>query len=353
MTNMAEAEAVFKTKGETSMKNTWKKVLLAGLSATLFLAGCGGGNPDKTKKSDLPTRKKISTPIAATFKVKDRESQIYEYTGLTFKDRTIMTEIMGATDNTIYFFGYDPKVKKYTHVLRQIRYKDEKISDMKVIDPRAAWTSRMFISNGTVYDFHKPGDYANEPKGKKSSAYWHYYDGHTMQPTKLFKSVTPINQGKDVVYEHRFAYYSGTLDKGTITEGKKIISMSDVQKDRMIIKNTWADSDGFYLMGTKKEKDGKYFTLVRHYSMDGKLLNTFEGPLNDNQGGYAVTEHRVVFGTKDGEFWVYNKKSGELLGKGATNPKLGSKLLVPLKNDCILMLHEVSGLEAKLYRIDL
>lgn len=54
------------------MKKNWKAALLAGLSLCLFLAGCGGGGGGGTPakpKSDLPERKKISTPVASSFKV--------------------------------------------------------------------------------------------------------------------------------------------------------------------------------------------------------------------------------------------------------------------------------------------
>ena len=74
------------------MKKNWKAALLAGLSLCLFLAGCGGGRTPAKPKSDLPERKKISTPVASSFKVDGRTVNIYEFTGLTFKDQTLWTE---------------------------------------------------------------------------------------------------------------------------------------------------------------------------------------------------------------------------------------------------------------------
>lgn len=335
------------------MKKSWKSVLLAGLSLCMLLAGCGGGGGTPQKpKSDLPERKKLSTPVAANFKVDGRDVNIYEYTGLIFKDQTLWTETLAVNGDRIYFFGFDNKDKAYRTKLRSVRYKNETLSDLAVLDERATWRYRLVVSNGTVYDWHQKGDYGKEKN--PSPYYWHYYDGKTMVPTNLVMSLTAIDQGKDVIYIQGTDYWTGTLDKGTITKGKKLFSRVEAGKDGLSIKAQWADKDGFYLMGYRKNDQGEYYNLVRQYSLkDGQLLQTFEGPPSKGGGGYAVTEHRVVLGEEGGKYWIYSKKDGKLLGKGQTEPKLSAEILTPMKNDSILIYRRINRSEAKLYRMDL
>lgn len=336
------------------MKKNWKSALLVGLSFCLLLAGCdsGGGGTLGNAQSDLPERGKISTPVAASFNVDGRDVNIYEYTGLTFKDQTLWTKTLAVDGDQIYFFGFDNKDKNYRTKLRSVRFQDETLSDLKVLDERANWRDKLVVSDGTVYDWHSKGDYNQEEK--TSSSYWHYYDGKAMVPTDLGMSLTAIDQGKNVIYVQGPDYWLGTLDKGTFTKEKKLVSVMDVKKDGLTIKARWADKDGFYLMGDLKNDKGDYYNVIRQYSLnDGQLLQTFEGPPMKEGRGYAVTEHRVVMGQEGGIYWIYNKKDGKLLGKAQTEPKLTMEILTPMKNDSILIYLRISRSEAKLYRMDL
>ena len=338
------------------MKITWKQTLLGALTLCVLASGCGGsgggGTPEKPK-SDLPERKKISTSVASSFKVDGRTVNIYEYTGLTFKDQTLWTEKLAVDGDRIYFFGFDNKDKTYRTKLRSVSYKDEKLSDLKVLDGRANWRYRLVVSNGTVYDWHKKGDY-NSIKTNSPDC-WHYYDGKTMVPTDLRgMTLVPIDQGKDVVYTEGSDYWIGTLDKGKLTKGKKLLSGTEAKKDGLSLKGQWADKDGFYLMGYLKNDKGGYYNVVRQFSLkDGKLLQTVEGPPTEESRGFAVTEHRVVLGQKGGIYWIYSKKDGKLLGKAQTEPKLTMEILTPMKNDSILIYRRINRSEAKLYRMDL
>ena len=340
------------------MKKNWKAAFLAGLSLSLCLslAGClgggGGGTPGKPK-SELPERKKISTPVASSFKVDDRTVNIYEYTGLTFRDQTLWTETLAVDGDRIYFFGFDNKEKTYRTKLRSVRYQDETLSDLKVLDGRALWRHRLVVSNGTVYDWHKKGDY--KTTRDKSPEFWHYYDGKAMVATNLTgMSLIPIDQEKDVVYTQGANYWIGTLDKGNLTQGKQFLSGEEIRKAPINLKKRWADKNGLYLMGYTKNDKGEEYNVVRQFSLEnGQLLQSFEGPPTKEGRGYAVTEHRVVMGQKGGIYWIYNKKDGKLLGKFKTEPKLTMEILTPMKNDSILIYRRINRDEAKLYRMDL
>ena len=72
----------------------------------------GGGTPEDPN-ADLPVRKKISTPVASSFKVDGRTVNIYEYTGLTFKDQILWTDTLAVDGDRIYFFGFDTKDETY------------------------------------------------------------------------------------------------------------------------------------------------------------------------------------------------------------------------------------------------
>ena len=125
------------------MRKTWKQILLGALTLCVLASGCGGGNggggnggggtPDDPN-ADLPVRKKISTPVASSFKVDGRTVNIYEYTGLTFKDQILWTDTLVVDGDRIYFFGFDTKDETYRTKLRSVSFKDETLSDLKVLD---------------------------------------------------------------------------------------------------------------------------------------------------------------------------------------------------------------------------
>ena len=169
-------------------------------------------------------------------------------------------------------------------------------------------------------------------------------------------TLIPIDQGKDVVFTQKRDYWTGTLDKGTLTKGKELLTAEAIRKAGLNIKKQWADKDGLYLMGYMKNDKGENQNVVRQYSLqDGQLIQSFEGPLTKEGRGYAVTEHRVVLGQEGGIYWIYRKKDGKLLGKFKTEPKLTMEILTPMKNDSILIYRRISREkgEAKLYRMDL
>ena len=338
------------------MKIAWKQTLMSVLALCFMASGCGGGGggetPAQKPKSDLPVRKEISTPVASSFKVDGRTVNIYEYTGLTFKDQTLWTQSLAVDGDRIYFFGFDNKDKEYRTKLRRVHYKDETLSGLAVLDERANWRDRIVVSDGKVYDWHRKGDYSKEKKS--SASFWHYYDGKAMVATDLTTSMTAIGQGKKVVYVAGPNYCLGTLDKGSIIKEKELMPVMEVKKDGFNIKGHWADKDGFYLMGYLKNDKGENTNMVRQYSLDdGKLLQTFDGPPTKEGHGFAVTEHRVVMGQEGGRYWIYSKKDGKLLGKAQTEPKLTMEILAPMKDDSILIYRRLNRSEAKLYRMDL
>ena len=342
------------------MRKTWKQILLGALTLCVLASGCGGGNggggTPEDPNADLPVRKKISTPVASSFKVDGRTVNIYEYTGLTFKDQILWTDTLAVDGDRIYFFGFDNKDETYRTKLRSVSFKDETLSDLKVLDERAYWRDKLVVSNGTVYDWHKQGDYKSREK-KNEASYWHYYDGKTMVPTDFTgTTLIPIDQGKDVVFTQKRDYWTGILDKGTLTKGKELLTVEAIRKAGLNIKKQWADKDGLYLMGYMKNDKGENQNVVRQYSLqDGQLIQSFEGPLTKEGRGYVVTEHRVVLGQEGGIYWIYRKKDGKLLGKFKTEPELTMEILTPMKNDSILIYRRISREkgEAKLYRMDL
>lgn len=337
------------------MRNNWKKVFLAGLSVCLLLAGCGGGGE---KNAGPPTRQKINTPAVASFKIKDRDVNIYEYTGVDFKDRALWTESLAVTDDSIYFFGMATGKDKGKAQLNRVHYKDEKISDFQTLDPMAFWRNKLLVSGGDVYYYRPNGSY--DPEARSNKANWNFYDGKAVQGTDLTGSMASIDGGKNVIYYNgKDMWATGTLDKGKITPGQDLVSTADVNQGDINIQKVWADQDGFYVAGSVKKDDGKYYMVVRQFdNQKGTLLRTFEGPLTDNSGDSAVTEHFVVFaektkGTKGSAFQVYDKKSGTLLGTGTDATVPTGEVMVPMKNDSVLIYSRVNRSEAKLYRMDL
>ena len=87
------------------MRKTWKQILLGALTLCVLASGCGGGKggggTPEDPNADLPMRKKISTPVASSFKVDGRTVNIYEYTGLTFKDQILWTDTL-AVDGDLF-----------------------------------------------------------------------------------------------------------------------------------------------------------------------------------------------------------------------------------------------------------
>lgn len=320
-------------------------------------SGCGGGNTGKpdSAKTFLPEREKISTPVAASFNLNGRDVNIYEYTGLTFNNQSLWTKSLAVTDDTIYFFGTDRSDPVYQTKLRSVHYKGETLSDLKDLDPQADMRDHLMISNGLVYEWRLKGDYKKTgKKGDRPS--WHYYDGTQVVPTDLKNMIASIDGSKDVIYDRGKEYWTGTLDKGTLTPGRKVTDIAQIKADKFDFFgiSLWADKDGMYIFGTMKNDKGESYNVIRQFSLkDGSLLHAFEGPLNKNSGSWAVTGHCVVLGEKGGTYWVYNKQDGTLMGKGQTKPALTPYLMVPMKNDSILIYREVSGTEVKLYRMDL
>ena len=69
-------------------------------------------------------------------------------------------------------------------------------------------------------------------------------------------TLIPIDQGKDVVFTQKWDYWTGILDKGTLTKGKELLTVEAIRKAGLNIKKQWADKDGLYLMGYMKKRQG-------------------------------------------------------------------------------------------------
>ena len=307
----------------------------AALLAVSLLAGCGGGG----KSSDGSGAPKVETPKSTptmTFKFGSHEAKVYELAGVDLRNN-INTWELGVLGNDVYFQcgRKPPRMGKVT-------LKGETLSD--------------FTDLGETDDNHTiaMNDKAVLWKGPKDALV--VYDGKTAKvggkwPGQLLAKVGGGISGRDEFY---------FLNGKTLKMGKlKDASIKDVTEIIPDLTKTSPDFKGAQFFAVASDKDDVYVRTVLQkpgqnkkvpvlvaFDKKGKELRRYEG-MEGSRKGFCVTDKYVIFADPEGNFRVFEKKSGNKLGEGKIT--FGVFALATVKGNSIIAYDE-SG--KKLYRID-
>ena len=318
-----------------NLKRKLLSAAAAGLLAVSLLAGCGGGGGN-SGGSGAP---KVETPKTAptmTFKFGSHEAKVYELTGVDLRNN-INTWELGVLGNDVYF----QCGRKPPH-MGKVTMKGETISD--------------FTDLGETDDNHTiaMNDKVVLWKGPKDALV--VYDGKTTKVGGKWPGQLLAKVGGGISGREEFYFLGGKkLKMGKLKDG----SIKDVQE---IIPDLTATSPDFknaqfYPVASDKDEifvrsilqkpgQNKKVPVLVAFDKKGKELRRYEG-MEGSRKGFCVTDKYVIFIDPDGNFRVFEKKSGKKLGEGKIT--FGVFALATVKGNSIIAYDESAK---KLYRID-
>ena len=339
------------------MQNTTlAKRVLAGLAAGLLsaslLVGCGGDgksggsgapqNPPKTEaKLNVPSRAPVATPPTMTFKFGETEAKVYELTGVDLK-KVIRTGGIVKLGDDVFFHTDTSGEDKESHI-NKVTVKGETLSNLADlgmsgdIDELATngktvlWqTSRKEVEKDSIaiYDGKERtigGKWPGSIMGDPETGEFVVIRGHKLKIAKLENG-----EMKDV--KTLIEDYSKTSPDFKMVIFKPVC----VSKGEIFIR--------YY--APKKEGEKDHTPMLIAFDKEGKELRRYEG-IKELARGWAVTENYVIHTGSKGDFRVYERQSGKLLGDAKIEMRPFA-LWTATGNDVIVY----DDRAKKLYRID-
>ena len=307
----------------------------AGLLAASLLTGCGGGGGNSSG-GGAP---KVETPKTAptmTFKFGAHEAKVYELTGLDLRDR-INTWDLGVLNGDVYF----QCGRKPPH-MGKVTLNGETISD--------------FADLGETDENHTiaMNDKVVLWKGQKDALV--VYDGKTTKVGGRWPGQLLAKVGGGISGREEFYFLGGkALKKGKLKDAsfKDVeVIVQDLTKASPDFKNAQfypvaSDRDEIFVRTIlQKPGQNKKVPVLVAFDKKGKELRRYEG-MEGSRKGFGVTDRYVIFADPNGNFRVFEKKSGKKLGEGKIT--FGVFALATVKGNSIIAYDE-SG--KKLYRIE-
>lgn len=332
-------------------KSKLARPIVAGLAACLvsasLLVGCGGNDapnnapnnePPKAAAPAKPPRGEVATAPSMTFKFGNEEAKVYELTGIDLKDLIRTGKIVTMGDDIFFHTDSSREEDKKSHT-RKVTMKNETITNLVDLGPSGDIDELATNGKVTIWETGVGG----EDKNKLV-----IYDGKEAKVSGKWHSLLVGEPGSD-----EFWYIRGDdlivakLSDGDLTEPKVVIKgMSNLPGyDSAGLKPICIDQGEIYIRRVTKA-EGKYSHVLVAFDKNGKELRQYEG-LTELPRGWAVTENYVIHTGSKGDFRVFDRKTGEVIGDAKIEMRPFA-LWTKTGNDVIVYDDRAD----KLYRID-
>lgn len=283
----------------------------------------------------LPEREEVITEPTFTFTFGDKEAKGFELPGvdLTGKEdaNKVRTSSLAIMKGDAYFYlDTKPKIS-----LAKVRLDGETISDLTIVGD--GYAINELTTNGDVVLF------------KDKDKILNVYDGKELKKGEKCHLFNPyVAPGsKDVYYMQGHKLKKATLDGVKITGDQDVVDFEQFEKENGLSVSLFSIEGGVIFLRSEIKKDGKRIPLLLAMNQDGNPICRFEG-LDELPRDWAVTNNYVIHSGSKGNFRIYDKASGKLLGDAHVDNIHPFVLQTMQGNDVMVY----DDRDHKLYRID-
>ncbi|MCR5660595.1 MAG: hypothetical protein K6G50_00505 [bacterium] len=287
-------------------------VMVGCLTVTLFTACTEKPKTDNgeapqaveiTETTVVPERAEVATEPSFTFKAGDKEVKGYELKGVDLtgdedKNHKIRTGAVAAMNDQAFFYvDSEPQIS-----LAKVKINGETISDFEIVSDGYAISELCGNGNVVVFrdkdrnlaiyngrgDLNKGGECSiSDFFGVPGSNEFYYMDGHELKAANL----------------------EGTA----LANERVVIDLEPFENaNNLSVELLAVDGDVIYLVSEIEKENGRTPILLA-IDKEGKEIRRFEG-LEESPRDWAVTNNYVIHSAKTGNFRIYDKASGKLLG---------------------------------------
>ncbi len=284
----------------------------------------------------VPERAEVSTAPTFTFKFGDVEAKGYELPGvdLTGKDdknNKIRSSAVAVMNGDLYFYLDSKPVMS----LAKVKLDGETIADLTTVSD--GYAINELTTDGNVVIF------------KDHDKVLNVYDGKELKKGEKCHKFNPlaVPGTNDIYYMQGNKIKAATLEGANLTNDREIVDLEQFKNDSGLSFGLFAvDGDVFFLRSEIKKEKGRMPILIA-MSKEGKEICRFEG-LDELPRDCAITTNYVIHCGSKGNFRVYDKASGKLLGDAHVDD-IRPFVLYTIKGNDVLVLDDRSN---KFYRID-
>ncbi len=289
-----------------------------------------------TEKIPIPERDEVSTAPAFTFKFGDIEAKGYELKGVDLagkdgKSNKIRSSVVAFMHGELYFYLDSKPVMS----LAKVKMDEETIADLTTVSD--GYAINELTTNGDVVIF------------KDHDKVLNVYDGNELKKGEKCHKFNPlaVHGSKDIYYMQGNKIKASTLDGANLTNDRDIVDLEKYKNDTGLSFGLFAiEGDVFFLRSEIKNDKGRTPILIA-INKDGKELCRYEG-LEELPRDWAITTNYVIHCGSKGNFRIYDKSNGKLIGDAHVED-IRPFVLSTLQGNDVLVLDDRSD---KFYRID-
>lgn len=283
----------------------------------------------------VPERAEVSTEPTFTLTFGDKEAKGYELPGVDLSGKEdankARTSAIVTMNGDVYFY-LDTKP---TMSLAKVKLDGEKISDLSIVGD--GYSINELTTNGNAVIF------------KDHDKMLNVYDGKELKKGEKCHKFNPlaIPGTNDIYYMQGHKLKQAKLDGANITDEKEVVDFEEFEKANELSVGLFGiDGDVIFLQSQIK-RDGHRVPIMLAMNKDGQEICRFEG-LDDLPRGWTVTNNYVIHCGSKGNFRIYDKASGKLLGDAHVE-NINPFVLHTLQGNDVLVYDDRGH---KFYRID-
>ncbi len=320
-------------------------VMVGCLTVTLF-TGCtekpktdNGEAPQSveiTETTVVPERAEVATEPSFTFKVGDKEVKGYELKGVDLtgdedKNHKIRTGAVATMNDQAFFYvDSEPQMS-----LAKVKINGETISDFEIVSD--GYSIDELCGNGNVIVFRDKD---------RNLAIYNGRGELNKGGESSISSFFGVPDSNEFYYMDGHELKAANLEGTALASERVIINLEPFENaNNLSVELLAVEGDVIYLV-SEIEKDNKNIPILLALDKEGKELRRFEG-LEESPRGWAITDNYVIHSASPGNFRVYDKASGKLLGDA--HAELRPFTMQAIKGNDVLVFDDRAH---KLYRID-
>ncbi len=317
--------------------------LLTGIVSVALLAGCGGskdkGAQNDPPKIEVPAREPVSTTPTMTFKFGETEAKVYELTGVDLSKYIRTGKIVTCGDAIFFHTDSANEADKHQH-LRRVTVKHETISDLT--DMGQSGDIAELATNGKLVIWQSSREVTKKDKLM-------IYDGKDIKEGgKWWSRLIGDPDSDNFYYMYGDDLTVAKLDNGELKDANVVLK--DMQAlpgyENAGLGPVCVSKDEIYIRRVTRKDEKDTHVLVAFDKNTGKELRQYDG-LSELPRGWAVTENYVIHSGSKGEFRVFDRRNGKILGD--VKIEMRPFALWTVKGNDVIVYDDRAK---KLYRID-